>query len=60
MRPTTTDKEKAAVVLLVEDEAGVRMFAGEVLSEIGGFKVIAAGNADDAWGVEGGVQRAQP
>jgi DNA-binding NarL/FixJ family response regulator len=43
-----TDDQKPAVVLLVEDEALVRMFADEVLTEDGGFKVIATANADEA------------
>ena len=42
------DDQKPAVVLLVEDEALVRMFADEVLAEDGGFKVIATANADEA------------
>ncbi|WP_210247632.1 response regulator [Salinarimonas soli] len=43
-----TDDQKPAVVLLVEDEALVRMFADEVLVEDGGFRVISAANADEA------------
>jgi DNA-binding NarL/FixJ family response regulator len=36
------------IVLLVEDETLVRMFADEVLTEDGGFKVIVTSNADEA------------
>lgn len=43
-----TDQRKPTVVLLVEDEALVRMFADEVLTELGGFKVIATNSADEA------------
>lgn len=43
-----TDQRKPTVVLLVEDEALVRMFADEVLTELGGYKVIATNSADEA------------
>lgn len=43
-----TDKQKPTVVLLVEDEVLVRMLADEVLTELGGFRVIATSNADEA------------
>jgi DNA-binding NtrC family response regulator len=43
-----TDHEKPKVVLLVEDEALLRMFADEVLTELGGFKVIPTSSADEA------------
>jgi two-component system, response regulator PdtaR len=36
------------VVLVVEDEALVRMFAADLLREEGGFKVFEAGSADEA------------
>jgi len=36
------------IVLLVEDEPLVRMFADEVLTDDGGFKVVATANADEA------------
>jgi len=44
---TETDG-KITVVLLVEDEALVRMFAADLLREEAGFKVVEAGNADEA------------
>jgi DNA-binding NtrC family response regulator len=42
---------KPTTVLLVEDEALVRMFADEVLTEEGGLKVIPASNADEAMAI---------
>jgi CheY-like chemotaxis protein len=36
------------VVLIVEDEALVRMFTADVLREDGGFKIVEAVNADEA------------
>jgi CheY-like chemotaxis protein len=42
------DADKPIVVLLVEDEALVRMFADEVLTVDGGFNVIATANAIEA------------
>jgi CheY-like chemotaxis protein len=41
-------KTPPTVVLVVEDEALIRMFAAEVLEEEGGFKVLEAANADEA------------
>ncbi len=40
-----------AVVLVVEDEPLVRLFAEEVLTEDGGYKVITAADADEALGI---------
>ncbi len=37
-----------AIVLLVEDEAILRMFVSDALREEGGFRVIEAANADEA------------
>jgi CheY-like chemotaxis protein len=45
---TDQDGQQPVIVLLVEDEALVRMFAADVLREEGGFKVVEAVNADEA------------
>jgi CheY-like chemotaxis protein len=45
---TNQDGPQPAIVLLVEDEALVRMFAADVLREEGGFKVVEVVNADEA------------
>jgi len=45
---TNQDSQQPVVVLLVEDEALVRMMAADVLREEGGFKVIEVVNADEA------------
>jgi CheY-like chemotaxis protein len=39
---------KPTVILLVEDETLVRMIASDVLTEDAGYRVIEAGNADEA------------
>ena len=45
---TNQDRQQPVIVLLVEDEALVRMMAADVLREEGGFKVVEAGDADEA------------
>ena len=45
---TNQDDQQSVIVLLVEDEALVRMFAADVLREEGGFKVVETVNADEA------------
>ncbi|MPR12716.1 response regulator [Microvirga tunisiensis] len=45
---TNQDDQQPVVVLLVEDEALVRMMAADVLREEGGFKVVEVVNADEA------------
>src|SRR5918998_6850671 len=45
---TKLDGQQPVVVLLVEDEALVRMMAADVLREEGGFKVVEVVNADEA------------
>jgi CheY-like chemotaxis protein len=40
-----------AIVLIVEDEAFVRMMGAETLTEEGGYRVICAANADEALAV---------
>jgi two-component system, response regulator PdtaR len=42
------DGKQPVVVLLVEDEALVRMMAADVLREEGGFKVVEVVNAEEA------------
>jgi CheY-like chemotaxis protein len=42
------DGQQPVIVLLVEDEALVRMMAADVLREEGGFKVVEAADADEA------------
>ena len=42
------DGQQPVIVLFVEDEALVRMFAADVLREEGGFKVVEAANVDEA------------
>jgi CheY-like chemotaxis protein len=42
------DGQQPVIVLLIEDEALVRMMAADVLREEGGFKVVEAVNADEA------------
>ncbi len=42
------DRQQPVIVLLVEDEALVRMVVADVLREEGGFKVVEAANADEA------------
>ena len=42
------DRLQPVIVLLVEDEALVRMMAADVLREEGGFKVVEAADADEA------------
>ncbi len=42
---------QSAVILVVEDEPLVRLFAEEVLAEDGGYRVLAVSNADDALAV---------
>jgi CheY-like chemotaxis protein len=42
------DDQQPVIVLLVEDEALVRMMAADVLREEGGFKVVEVVNADEA------------
>ena len=42
------DRQQPVIVLLVEDEALVRMMAADVLREEGGFKVVEAADADEA------------
>jgi CheY-like chemotaxis protein len=44
----TTQSSPPAIVLLVEDEALLRMFVSEMLREEGNFRVIEAANADEA------------
>jgi CheY-like chemotaxis protein len=44
----TTQSSSPAIVLLVEDEALLRMFVSDALREEGGFRVIEAANADEA------------
>ena len=41
-------EDRPTVIMLVEDEALVRMVAADVLSDEGGFKVVEAFNADEA------------
>jgi CheY-like chemotaxis protein len=43
-----TSENKPAIILLVEDEALVRMLASEILTEEAGYRVIEAVNADEA------------
>lgn len=45
---TSQDSQQPVVVLLVEDDALVRMTAAEVLRDEGGFKVVEVVNADEA------------
>ncbi len=45
---TNQDGQQPVIVLLVEDEALVRMMAADVLREEGGFKVVEVVNADEA------------
>jgi CheY-like chemotaxis protein len=45
---TKQNSQPPVIVLLVEDQALVRMFAADVLREEGGFKVVEAANADEA------------
>jgi two-component system, response regulator PdtaR len=45
---TDQDGQQPVVVLLVEDEALVRMMAADVLREEGGFKVVEVVNAEEA------------
>jgi CheY-like chemotaxis protein len=45
---TKQDGQQPVVVLLVEDEALVRMMAADLLREEGGFKVVEVVNADEA------------
>lgn len=44
----TSPPASSAVVLVVEDEALVRMIAAEALREVGGFEVLEAASADEA------------
>jgi CheY-like chemotaxis protein len=45
---TNRDGQQPAIVLLVEDQALLRMLAADVLRGEGGFKVVEAANADEA------------
>ena len=44
---STADK-RPSIILIVEDEAFVRMLASDILTEDGGYRVIEAVNADEA------------
>ncbi len=44
----STTENKSPVILLVEDEALLRMLAGDILTENAGYRVIEAVNADEA------------
>ncbi len=44
----STTENKSPVILLVEDEALLRMLAGDILTEDAGYRVIEAANADEA------------
>ena len=49
MPTAVTDQTNApTIILLVEDEAILRMFVSDALREEGGFRVIEAANADEA------------
>jgi CheY-like chemotaxis protein len=41
-------ENKSPVILVVEDEALLRMLAGDILTEDAGYRVIEAANADEA------------
>jgi DNA-binding NtrC family response regulator len=43
-----TADNKPSIILLVEDEALVRMLASDILTDEGGYRVIEAVNADEA------------
>ncbi|WP_319004794.1 response regulator [Microvirga lenta] len=43
-----TSENSPTIILLVEDEALVRMVASEILAEEGGYRIIEAVNADEA------------
>jgi DNA-binding NtrC family response regulator len=44
----STAENRPPVILIVEDEILVRMFAGDILTEDAGYRVIEAVNADEA------------
>ncbi len=44
----STTENKPPVILVVEDETLLRMLAGDILTEEGGYRVIEAVNADEA------------
>lgn len=43
-----TNSNASVVVMLIEDEPLVRMYAADVLKDDGGYRVIEAANADEA------------
>ena len=42
----TTTENKPPIILVVEDEALVRMLAWDILTEDAGYRVLEAANAD--------------
>src|SRR5215212_10552640 len=44
----STAESRPSTILVVEDEAFVRMLASDILTEDGGYRVIEAVNADEA------------